>query len=129
MLELCKLVLEPTRPTGAYLPASPLQPTDRANAGKWNTKRVSTSMRCSNWSSKSGTKASPYQTDPCFKCLELWIRHRFTEILSLKEQQKKKKNYKPINGLQCCMPPFFFFFLFFFILQCTGLIFYYSCNF
>ena len=89
MLELCKLVLEPTRPTGAYLPASPLQSTDRANAGKY-TKRVPTSMRCSNWSNKSGTKASPYQTDPCFKCLELWIRHRFTEILSLKEQQKKK---------------------------------------
>ena len=75
--------------TGAYLPASPLQPTDGANVGKWNMKRVPTSMRCSNWSSKSETKASPYQTDPCFKCLELWIRHRFTEILSLKEQKKK----------------------------------------
>ena len=95
-LGLCKPVLEPTRPTGTNFPTPPLLSTDGADVGERNAQRVPTLMQCSNRSSKSGTEASSNRTNPCFKCLELWIRRRFTEILSLKKQKKKKK-YKPIN--------------------------------
>ena len=88
-------------------------PKSTRSTDERNAKRVSTPVWCSNRSSKSRTEASSNWTDPYFRCLELWIRHRFTEILSL----KKIKNKKTHQWSPCCMLPFFFFFSSSF---CTG---------
>ena len=128
-LGLCKPVPEPTRPTGVDLPTPPLQPTNGAMS--MSRTRREFRLRCGAVIEAANPEPKPRRTDPCFKCLELWIQRCFTEILSL-------KIYIYIQTHQwsppCCMPPFFFFFLFFvlhwfFVLVCTSLVFYYFCNF
>ena len=90
-LGLCKPVPESTRPTGVDLPAPPLQPTNGAMS--MSETRREFRLRCGAVIKAANPEPKPHRTNPCFKCLELWIRHRFTEILSL------KKEYKPINGI------------------------------